>query len=200
MAKKIINRHDIHTEVDVETGEMRRIISDTHIGMVDTEPDYIKIYIGTQLCLNNLDPNLAPYIVAFGPHMTYANNSEYQHMVLTNEFVREDVAQTLQVTPKRVEQIIKKLVDNGIFIPIYRETEKNGVIKSVKKRGYYFVNPWVVGKGSWKDIKQLQQQIDFVKGESSYIITDEIGTRQIKCALPQSYKQLSLDDFNKENL
>ena len=47
--KKIINRQDIHTEVNVETGEMRRIISDTHIGMIDSEPDYIKIYIGTQL-------------------------------------------------------------------------------------------------------------------------------------------------------
>lgn len=196
--KKILNRQDIHTEVDVETGEMRRIVTDTHIGMVDAEPDYIKIYIGTQLCLNNLDPNLAPYIVAFGPYMTYANDSQYQHMVNTNSIVREGVAATLGVSDKRVEQIIKKLVDNGIFIPMYKRVKvANGVYKEQKKRGMYFVNPWVVAKGKWSDIKALQQKIDFVKGESSYLISDEEGTRKIKCALPQSFHQYSLDDYAK---
>ena len=192
--KKIINRHDVHTELDAETGEFKRIITDQHIGLVDQEPDYIKIYIGTQLSLNNLDPSRAPYIIAFGPYMTYANDAQYQHMVQTSDLVREGVASTLGVSPKRVEQIIKKLIDSGIFIPIYRQTEKDGVITRQKKRGIYFVNPWVVGKGSWKDIKALQQTIDFVRGESSYFISDESGTRKITCSLPAAkYHQLEFD-------
>ena len=200
--KKIINRQDIHTEVNVETGEMRRIISDTHIGMIDSEPDYIKIYIGTQLCLNNLDPNLAPYIIAFGPYMTYANDSQYQHMVNTNSMVREGVAATLGVSDKRVEQIIKKLVDNGIFIPMYRRVRMaDGIFKEQRKRGMYFVNPWVVAKGKWSDIKTLQQKIDFVKGESSYLISDDDGTRKIKCALPQKlYHQYNIEDYADEDV
>lgn len=196
--KKIINRQDIHTEVNIDTGEMRRIVTDTHIGLIDSEPDYIKIYIGTQLCLNNLDPNLAPYIIAFGPYMTYANDSQYQHMVNTNSMVREGVAATLGVSDKRVEQIIKKLVDNGIFIPMYKRFKvSDGVFKEQRKRGMYFVNPWVVAKGKWSDIKTLQQKIDFVKGESSYLIADDDGARKIKCALPQKFHQYTLDDYDQ---
>ena len=195
MPNKPIIRKTAHTEIDIDTGEFRRIVTDETIGMTETEPDYIKIYIGTQLCLNNLDPSLAPYIIAFGPYMTYANDSQYQHMVHTNIDCREGVASVLGVTPKRVEQIIKTLVENGIFIPIIRRVESNGIITAKKRRGVYFVNPWVVAKGSWKDIKKLQQSIDFVKGESSYVISDEDGTRQIKCALPQTCRQMRLEDY-----
>lgn len=196
MPKKPIIKKTMHTELNIETGEMARIYTDECIGITETEPDYIKIYIGTQLCLNNLDPSLAPYIIAFGPHMSYANDSQYQHMVRTDAICRQGVAKTLGVTPKRVEQIIKLLIENGIFIPITYREEKDGVITERRRRGIYFVNPWVVAKGSWKDIKKLQQSIDFVKGESSYLISDEAGTRQIKCALPQKmYQQLNLEDF-----
>lgn len=196
MGKPII-RKTAHTEIDVDTGEFRRIVTDETIGMTDVEPDYIKIYIGTQLCLNNLDPKLAPYIIAFGPYMTYANDSQYQHMVSTNIECREGVANVLDVSVKRVDQIIKILVENGIFIPVIRRIESNGIVTERKRRGVYFVNPWVVAKGSWKDIKKLQQNIDFVKGESSYMISDNTGTRQIKCALPKSYRQMTLDDVQK---
>lgn len=196
MPKKPIIKKTMHTEVNLDTGEMARIYTDECIGVTETEPDYIKIYIGTQLCLNNLDPSLAPYIIAFGPHMTYANDSQYQHMIRTDIMCREDVAGRLGVSIRRVEQIIKTLVENGIFIPIKYVEEANGVVKEKTRRGIYFVNPWVVAKGSWKDIKKLQQSIDFVKGESSYLISDEAGTRQIKCALPQKmYQQLNLEDF-----
>lgn len=200
MPRKSIVKKTNRTEVNIETGELRHIVTENQIGVVETEPDYIKIYINTQLCLNNLDPSLAPYIIAFGPHMTYANDEHYKHMVMTNEFVREDVAKTLGVTPKRVEQIITKLIENGIFIPIYKETEQNGIIKQTKKRGFYFVNPWVVAKGKWSDIKQLQQNIDFVRGVSSYVITDSIGTQKIQCKLPEKiYNQMRIEDFYNEN-
>jgi hypothetical protein len=184
--------------MDIDTGQMRRVVTDQTVGMVDSEPDYIKIYIGTQLCLNNLDPSLAPYIIAFGPYMTYANDSQYQHMVTTNIVCREGVAATLGVTVYRVDQIIKKLVATGIFIPVVHRVEHDGIVTQKKRRGMYFVNPWVVAKGSWKDIKKLQQNIDFVKGESSYLISDSDGTRQIKCALPQTFHQMSLDEIQQK--
>lgn len=198
MAKKKLARQTTHTELDVSTGEFRRIMTDETIGYVDKEPDYIKIYIGTQLCLLDMDPGLAPYIIAFGPWMTYANNESYQHMVQTHELAREGVAKALGVGTKRVEQIIKKLVDAGIFIPIYRETEKDGVVKRTRKRGFYFVNPWVVAKGSWSDIKKLQQNIDFVQGVSSYVIDEGTGQRKVQCQLPAGYHQMTLDELQKQ--
>ncbi|MCM1234653.1 MAG: hypothetical protein NC489_31510 [Ruminococcus flavefaciens] len=191
-----LNQNQVRTEINLDTGELKRIVTDEFKGYIDQEPEYIKIYTNTQLCLSNLDSSLAPVIIAFGPYMTYADNPKYKHMVQTSDIIREGVASTLGVSTKRVEQLIKKLVENGIFIPIYREKEINGVIKRTKKRGVYFVNPWVIAKGHWKDIKKLQQKIDFVKGASSCYIEDELGERKIQCNLPNNY-QYTLEDYQK---
>ena len=185
---RALNRQHTHTEIDLDTGEMNRIVEDEFKGYIDQEPDYIKIYVGTQLCLQKLDPNLAPYIIAFGPYMTYANDSQYTHMVHTDVTVRRGVARYLGVTDDRVKQIIKLLITNGIFIPIIDRVEQNGVITNKQRRGIYFVNPWVVAKGSWKDLKKLRQEIDFVKGSSSYYIEDELGERKVQVNLPNNYQ------------
>ncbi len=191
---RALNQQQTRTEFDLETGEVKRIVTDEFKGYIDQEPDFIKIYTNTALCLNNLDPSLAPVIIAFGPYMTYANNPKYKHMVQTNDMIREGVATELGVSPKRVEQLIKKLVETGIFIPIYKEVENHGIIKRTKKRGVYFVNPWVVAKGSWKDIKELQGKIDFVKGDCSFYIEDDVGARKVQVNLPNNY-QFSLEDY-----
>lgn len=196
MSNKMIVKQTERTEMDMDTGELRRIVSEDVVGFVDKEPDYIKIYVGTQLSLNNLDPSLAPVIIAFGKHMTYAN-AENKHIVYTNKMVVKDVASQIGVTDRRVKQLITKLIETGIFIPIIEEIEKDGVITKKKTRGAYFVNPWVIAKGSWTDIKQLRQQIDFVKGTTSYVIEDKNGTKEIKVSLPDSVgKQLTLEDFS----
>lgn len=191
-----LNQQRTLTEFDPDTGEMKRIVYDEFKGYIDQEPDYVKIYVGTQLCLNNLDPNLAPLIIAFSPFMTYANDSQYTHMIMMNETVFEYASQYLKISLGRAKHHVKTLVDAGIFIPIWKREEKDGVVTTKKKRGQYFVNPWVVAKGSWKDIKKLQQSIDFVKGASSYCIQDELGERHIQCNLPTNY-QYTLEDYQK---
>lgn len=195
---KNYNRKHEHTEVDLTTGEVNYIVEDQWKGYVDQEPDYVKIYVGTQLCLNKLDPKLAPAIIAFSPFLTYANDSQYTHMVHTDAIVRKSVANYLNVTLSRVTQIIRDLVKSGIFIPIIDRVEKDGVITQKKRRGVYFVNPWVIAKGSWSDIKKLQQTINFVKGDTSYYIEDELGKRKINCALPSNY-QMTLNDLEDDN-
>ena len=191
---RTLNQKRDHIEVDLDTGEMKRIVYDDFKGYIDQEPDYVKIYVGTQLCLNKLDPGLAPIIIAFSPFLTYANDSQYTHMITINDTVFSYVSQYLKISYGHAKHHVKTLVDAGIFIPIYKRVEKDGVITSVKKRGQYFVNPWVIAKGSWKEIKKLQQSIDFVSGASSYCIEDELGQRRIQCNLPANY-QFTLDDF-----
>ena len=184
--------------MDVDTGEIRHIYSEENVGFVEQEPDYIKVYVGTQLCLNNMDPKLAPYIIAFGKHMTFAN-AENKHIVQTTQLIREDVAREVGVSDDRVKQVIRELVKYGIFIPVIKETTTGDIITQKRVRGAYFVNPWVIAKGSWKDIKQLRQQIDFVKGTTSYVIEDKHGTKRIQVALPDGVgKQLTLEDFQEK--
>ena len=207
--KKNINKRKTKTNLNIETGEITQISQEETVYTTDTEPDYIKIYIGTQMALYNLDPSLAPYVVAFGPFFTFANDPNYVHMVQTGITVREFVAQKLGVSVKRVDQIIKSLVDGKVFIPIYREhqeavKDENGnetgdyIITRKKRRGVYFVNPWVVAKGSWNDIKELRQEINFKDRKTNYLINDANGTRRFTTELPILSEYIDNNGSNKQ--
>lgn len=159
-------------EYHADTGKMVRNIKE-HTGYVGREPDYIKIYTDCMLVFNNMDVALSPFIVAFGRHMTYANtdNPDFRCTVRTDEMVRKDVAEYCGVSDARVKQVIRELVEAEVFIPIN--------INGKRKRGIYFVNPWVVGKGEWKDIKQLRGQFEFVTGTAGVLAIDEEGERRV---------------------
>ena len=156
------------TVYDTTTGKLERVV--TFDNTKQSEPPFVKIYFDTQLSLNNLNSSLAPYVIEFSKYMTFANDKNYKHMVQTTQIVKSMVAASLGVTLKAVESVITKLIKGGIFIPIYRETEDGGIVSKKKMNSAYFVNPWVIAKGNWNDIKELRQQIDFVKGESCYVI------------------------------
>lgn len=193
--RKPLRQEVTHTEIDTTTGELSRIVTDEFKGYVDQEPDYVKIYIGTQLSLRMLDSGLAPLVIAFCPFMTYANDSTYTHMIVMTDTVFESVSAYLGISKGRAKQHVRTLVDAGIFIPIYKRVEVDGVVTQKKRRGQYFVNPWVIAKGSWKDIKKLQQTVDFVSGATSYFIEDEIGERKIQVNLPTNYQYELNDTF-----
>lgn len=164
---------------DADTGALTREIRE-HTGYVGREPDYIKIYTDCMLVFNNMDIALSPFIVAFGRHMTYANggNPNFRCTVRTDELVRRDVAEYCGVSDARVKQAIKALVDAEVFIPIQ--------INGKKKRGIYFVNPWVVGKGEWKDIKALRGQFEFVTGKAGILAIEEDGSRKVIMPITES--------------
>ena len=129
------------------------------------------------LVLNNADVALSAPLIAFGNHMTYANDKSlaFRHIVRTDSMVRADVAHRCGVSDEMVKKWVKKFVDAEIFIPI---VDKDGK----KKRGIYYVNPWVIGKGEWKDIKNLRGE--FVLSNDSAkigtcIIDEQNQTRQI---------------------
>lgn len=188
--KKVV-REETTTVYDSETGELVRKISMNN-GVVGKEPDYIKIYTDCMLVLNKMDVALSPYIIAFARHMTYANhgNPNFRCTVRTDELVRKDVAAYCGVSDARVKQAIKALVDAEVFIPM--------VIEGKTKRGIYFVNPWVVGKGEWKDIKQLRGQFEFISGASSVVSIDEYGDRKVVMPLTLKGEQLLLANYTDE--
>lgn len=168
--KVLMEKGEVH--YDSMTGE---VITATHAytAKIDAEPNYIKIYTDCMLVFNDIDVALSPYIIAFGAHMTYANSdrNDYRCTVRTDELTRSDVATRLGVSDQRVKQAIKTLIDAGIFIPI----EINGK----KKRGIYYVNPWVIGKGDWRDIRQLRGEFEFTNNKASVLKIDGSGERKV---------------------
>ena len=144
---------------------------------VGKEPPFIKLYTDCMLTLNNIDSALSAPLIAFGNHMTYANDKSiaFRHIVRTDRLVREDVARRCGVTDDMVKKWVKKFVETDIFIPIVD-------VQGRKSRGVYYVNPWVIGKGEWKDIKKLRGEFVFSNDEAkigSCIIDSQNNARQI---------------------
>lgn len=171
-------RERTHTELDTTTGEMIRVFTeqDAYVGR---EPDYVKVYTDCQLVFNNLDIALSPYIIAFAKYMTYANNedSNYRCVIQTTKYIRDAVGELLNVSDRQVQRAIKTLVESEVFIPV----TKNGV----RQRAIYFVNPWVMAKGEWKDIKALRQEFEYVTGATSVCAIDDSGKRKVIVPLTQ---------------
>jgi len=190
--RKRVTKEYVHTEMDSSTGEITRVTTESN-SYAGSEPDYIKIYTDCQLVFNNLDTALSPYIVAFGKFMTYANfdNPNFRCTIQTTKVIREAVAEMLGVSDRQVQRAVKEMVDSEVFIPIVKNKQK--------LRGVYFVNPWVVSKGDWKDIKQLRGQFEFVNGASSVLAIDEKGDRKV--IMPLTIKlsgQLAMN-FEEDN-
>lgn len=195
MRKRLV-KEQTHTEVDAQ-GNIKRIVVDQN-AFADSEPDYIKIYTDCQLVINHLDVALSPYVVCFGKYMTWANeqHENFRCIIQTTKLVRQAVADQLGVTDRQVQRAIKTLVDSEIFIPIYNEevNKSTGEVRQVRMRGAYFVNPWVLSKGEWKDIKQLRQSFEFVSGASSICAIDTDGNRHVMMPLTtRADGQLEMD-------
>ena len=167
---KIISRQIISNDGEILEDDTEK---KTRIGK---EPPFIKIYTDCMLVLNHIDASLSAPLIAFCHHMTWANESNivFRHMVWTNEFVRADVAKRCGVSDSMVKKWIKKFVETEIFIPI----EVNGKVK----RGAYYVNPWVIGKGEWKDISKLRGEFCLSNDSSRFgscIVDSKNNTRQV---------------------
>lgn len=168
---KIVARHVTNSDGEVLENDLEKT------SRVGKEPPFIKLYTDCMLVLNNLDAALSLPLIAFGNHMTYANDKSlaFRHVVRTDRLVRADVAQRCGVSDDMVKKWVKKFVEAEIFIPIVDATGK-------KARGVYYVNPWVIGKGEWKDIKKLRGEFILADDETKIgtcIIDEKSNTRQI---------------------
>lgn len=179
--RKKVTKEFLQQAYDMSTGE---IISENTVKeyMVGQEPSYIKVYTDSLLIFNDLSTVLSPVLIAFMHHMTWANDkSEYfRQIVRTDAMVREDVSRRTGIGDERIKKIIKEFVNAEVFIPIENKDGK-------KKRGIYFVNPWVIGKGDWNDIKKLRANFEFVNHNCAITMELENGTR--KTIIPLQYRE-----------
>lgn len=156
-----------------QTHEVRSIIN----RKIPNEPDYTKIYryVNTLFAFKGIKLSLTPAIIEISNYMTYAKDGQ---IVNLNKVTKEMICNNLGITMKRLEQIIKELKENDILRKI-----QNGV---------YSVNPYIVARGSWSDIRRLQTQYDFMTGEMTTIanVKDSITGQDIKKAISNSKGQV----------
>ena len=117
--------------------------------LVESEPNYIKLYINTILTFNELSTTLSPLMLELLKRMTFANPAEPNggQMIVISAYVREQICETLDIKLNTLSKSIKQLCMNGVL-------KRLGT-------GAYQVNPYFFGLGDWKDIKKIRATFDF---------------------------------------
>lgn len=141
--------------IDVNTGEIIREESEI-IKTQQKEPDFIKIYFNTIMHFNGIKNISADFLILICNYITYANNKKEQMRCVLNKMARDEISKELKVTSSMIDKNIKKCIDAGIlFKTDYRAT--------------YIVNPFLIARGEWKNIKSLQTEFDYINGTWKYI-------------------------------
>lgn len=135
--------------VDMQTGEITAEQTEQiEVGFVDAEPPYIKVYLDCLLRFKGLGSSLNPILLSLCRHMNFADKEQ---IVFVNKYVKDLICAECGVKIKRVEQAIKQFVEVGLL--------------KRKARGVYVVNPYIISRGKWEDIKKLRATFDFITGD-----------------------------------
>ena len=140
--------------VDRDTGEIIRE-STTVSRIKSNEPDYVKLYIKAWCDFKEIKGINTSFLYQLLPYMTYATESQ---LLILSSYVKEEIAKTLgwslNTYQQRFSRELKKLV-------------KAGVISHIKTSTYQ-VNPELIGKGEWKDIRNLRATFNLSNGEVTH--------------------------------
>ena len=142
--KKIVMQVE---EVDRETGE---VLKTQHTYTIPKEPDYVKLYLDTLGTFTNnegLDKSLNDLLLETLKRMTYATEEQ---VVIMNSYIKKAIAEECGKSVKRLEQALTIWVKEKIMIRV--------------GRGVYKVNPYIFGKGDWREIYNIRATFDFANG------------------------------------
>lgn len=142
----------IETIIDHETGEIMKTVNNSS-KIMSKEPEYIKLYLDCLCTFKGLNKALSPVLIACCHFMTWADSKHNDQMIFMNSYIKDQICELTNLKVDRVNKAIKEIVDANIFI------------KVEGKRGVYRVNPFIIGRGEWKDIKELRANFDFITGE-----------------------------------
>lgn len=153
--KKKLTRLIVDEKTDYNTGEI--VSKETHKEYyVDNEPEYIKLYIEHICTFNGLKQGISPILLKFCSYLTYPKKDAKNQIIYINKTMKEEIANDLEISEKRINQALTEFINVGIFQKILdEETGKY-------RRGAYIVNPYLIGKGKWKEIKTFRATFDYI--------------------------------------
>lgn len=147
--------------IDRETGEVVSERTVTYDVMpASDEPDYVKLYVRAWVVfkgMHGINPTDSDVLAALLQYMSYAQNGQ---IVYTSAAMKRVITEQLHCSMGAVNNALTRLA-------------KHGVLKRVD-RGAYQVNPELVGKGPWADIKRLRATFS--------VIGPDAGTVSVEAA------------------
>jgi len=139
--------------VDHETGEVKKHKKTLKS---EREPDFVKLYLRDLALLSELPKWLSGVLYELLQYMNYDNE------IILNSTVKKRIAEKLDIQVRSISNALSKFVKKNILI-------KNG-------RGTYIANPYIFGRGSWSNIKEIRMNIHYLKDKKT--ISSEITTEE----------------------
>ncbi len=133
--------------VDFGTGE---VMQQTTVARVSQEPEFVKLYLDCLSTFKGFSKTLNPILLEFLRNMSYATSDNGGQIIYINASMKKNIAKKLNKSTDRVNQALTEFVKNGIFKRV--------------DTGMYQVNPFLFGRGHWKDIYKLRATFDFNTG------------------------------------
>ena len=134
-------------EIDYETGEIVRRKTTLKFSK---EPAYVKLYfdcLGVVIKNEGLNESLNDMLLEV---LKLGNYADEEQTVILNAYLKEKICKKTGKSLRRLEQAITIWVKNKVLIRV--------------SRGTYRINPWIFGKGEWRDISNLRANFDFKAG------------------------------------
>lgn len=146
MAKDRIDKQVYTETVITDEGEL---VSSKTVYKTQTEPEFVKLYIDCVFVVKGVKKGFSSIFLAFLEHMSYADtNDEYGGQIIyVNKAMKMSIAKKVGLSIVSVNNALTDFVKTGVF-------------KRVDV-GTYQVNPNIVGRGEWKDIKNIRATFDF---------------------------------------
>ena len=168
------------TIADLETGLVKKQESSVEQRFKQDEPAYIKIYLQDILYLSQIPPKHSEILYELLKRSTYADMANDMSGVpglttTVNKSVKTLIAKKLnRKSIGSIDNALTDLVKGKILIRVMP--------------GIYMFNPYLFGKGHWKDIKNLRLQVDYCFNRDSNF-KDEL----------QSKREFKLVEYTEEN-
>lgn len=151
--------------VDRETGESLKTYTES---VIPKEPDYVKLYLESITKLNDVQRWTDPVLYELLRLMNYRNE------IVLNAAIKKRIALEINISTRTIDNALSMLVKKSI---IFREDT-----------GLYKGNPFLFGKGEWRDIRELRMTIVFNREGQS------ISTEVLKGDLNSQEAPISLEE------
>lgn len=156
LRKKTINLFEKTSElINIQTGEIVTLAKQT-VKITSLEPEYIKLYYQAMMAVANISEIPLNFLLALSSQISFTNDKKPMYFY-SNSVTQQKISQYCNIKKTMTNEYLKRCVEKGVLF-------------KTEKRGIYEVNPWLIAKGKWENIKELQANFCFVEGKWERII------------------------------
>lgn len=141
-------REGFEREVVDENGEFSHYESKRRY-TIEQDDSYIKLYLNEVFRLDGLPASCSEVLFRILGYVTFANDENGKMTVFMNSSLKEDMLENMRKHPDSTVKSIST-IDNAITI-----LSKKKILYRLS-RAKYQLNPYIFGKGDWKDISELR--------------------------------------------